>query len=319
MTLPTYDQLPIEPTYPAHSAWGLWGKDDNLGTLNLLTEERVANASKCITRGAVFPLNWKLESPSPPLFNRSGLEHQFKPLVEGDLAFDDTYNNFNTQSSTQWDGLRHVAHLGSGKFYNNVTSSEIVPGPEQTDRLGIHHAARRGIAGRAVLLDYGRWAKVHNKEFDPFARYEITVQELEKVAEYQKVTFQEGDILLVRTGWMEKYEVEGDRMKDIMNLAEPTCAGVKACEDTFRWIWNHHFAAVASDNFPFEAFPPTDWESSCHCMFLGGWGMPIGEMFYLEKLAKDSDEDKVYEYFFTSAPLNKEKGVASPPNALCIK
>jgi hypothetical protein len=41
--LPTYDQLPIDPKYPAKTAWGLWGEDDNLGTLNLLTKERVAN------------------------------------------------------------------------------------------------------------------------------------------------------------------------------------------------------------------------------------------------------------------------------------
>jgi hypothetical protein len=54
-------------------------------------------------------------------------------------------------------------------------------------------------------------------------------------------------------------------------------------------------------------------------MFLGGWGMPIGEMFYLEKLAADCEKDNVYTFFFTSAPLNKENGVASPPNALCIK
>ena len=39
--LPTYDQLPIKPEYPPHSAWGVWGEDDNLGTLNLLTEDVV--------------------------------------------------------------------------------------------------------------------------------------------------------------------------------------------------------------------------------------------------------------------------------------
>lgn len=54
-------------------------------------------------------------------------------------------------------------------------------------------------------------------------------------------------------------------------------------------------------------------------MFLGGWGMPIGELFNLQNLAKDSAEDNVYTYFFTSAPLNKENGIASPPNAVCIK
>lgn len=41
-SLPTYDQLPIDPKYPAKTAWGLWGTGDNLGTLNLLTAERVA-------------------------------------------------------------------------------------------------------------------------------------------------------------------------------------------------------------------------------------------------------------------------------------
>lgn len=47
--------------------------------------------------------------------------------------------------------------------------------------------------------------------------------------------------------------------------------------------------------------------------------MMLGELFYLEKLAQDSFEDKVYEYFFSSAPLNKKGGIGSPPNAICIK
>jgi hypothetical protein len=43
--LPTYDELPIDSKYPPHTAWGLWGEDDNYGTLNLLTEETVAKVS----------------------------------------------------------------------------------------------------------------------------------------------------------------------------------------------------------------------------------------------------------------------------------
>jgi hypothetical protein len=44
--LPTYDELPIDTKYPPKTAWGLWGEEDNYGTLNLLTEERVANVIK---------------------------------------------------------------------------------------------------------------------------------------------------------------------------------------------------------------------------------------------------------------------------------
>ena len=40
--IPAYDELPIDPNSPESSAWGVFGKEDNLGTLNLLTEERVA-------------------------------------------------------------------------------------------------------------------------------------------------------------------------------------------------------------------------------------------------------------------------------------
>jgi len=56
-----------------------------------------------------------------------------------------------------------------------------------------------------------------------------------------------------------------------------------------------------------------------HRTIIGLWGMPIGEMFRLDMLAEDCAADRRYEVFFTSAPLNKLGGVASPPNALAIK
>lgn len=128
--------------------------------------------------------------------------------------------------------------------------------------------ARRGIAGRAVLLDYARWARVHNLDYDPFVRYEITVQDLDRVAESQGVVFEEGDILLLHTGWLETYEKHGEKVKELIaDLENPDCAGIKACEDTFRWVWDHHFAAVASDNLALEAFPPKDWLKSCRKLF----------------------------------------------------
>ena len=40
-SLPSYDQLPVDPAKPKGSSWGVWGDDDVFGCLNLLTEERV--------------------------------------------------------------------------------------------------------------------------------------------------------------------------------------------------------------------------------------------------------------------------------------
>lgn len=43
---PTFSELPIDKSGPRGNAWGLWGPNDQLGTLNHLTADRVLNACK---------------------------------------------------------------------------------------------------------------------------------------------------------------------------------------------------------------------------------------------------------------------------------
>src|SRR3990172_8584133 len=65
--LPSYAQLSAREDAPKGSAWGLFGPDDQLGTVNFLTPERVAAAARLVRKGAVFPLNLPLHLPHPPL------------------------------------------------------------------------------------------------------------------------------------------------------------------------------------------------------------------------------------------------------------
>ena len=58
--LPAYRDLPVGEGRPPRSSWGLWGDDDELGTLNLLTPERALRGIGCARQGRVFPLNWEL-------------------------------------------------------------------------------------------------------------------------------------------------------------------------------------------------------------------------------------------------------------------
>ena len=44
--IPDFEDLPLRKTDPQFSAWGLYGDKDELGTLNRLTDERVASAAK---------------------------------------------------------------------------------------------------------------------------------------------------------------------------------------------------------------------------------------------------------------------------------
>src|SRR5271157_2427420 len=68
--LPSYDALPVRPGAPKGSAWGVFGDQDELGTINLLTPERVREAAAGIRSGKVFPLNLPINIPDPPLFSR---------------------------------------------------------------------------------------------------------------------------------------------------------------------------------------------------------------------------------------------------------
>lgn len=45
-SLPQFKDLPLQPNDPPHSAWGLYGSHDQLGTLNRLTDDVVADAAR---------------------------------------------------------------------------------------------------------------------------------------------------------------------------------------------------------------------------------------------------------------------------------
>jgi kynurenine formamidase len=313
--LPLFDELPVTPGAPPRSAWGLWGKDDELGTLNLLTPARVAAAARLVRTGKRFGLNWQLDLPSPPLFRREALQHSIKRRLP--FVNDDVYLSYNPQSSSQWDGFTHYGNATYQGFYNGVTEAQVTGRPDT--RNSIHVWARRGIAGRAVLIDYQRWAFSQGITYSPGERHEITAEALRATAKAQGVQFQPGDILLVRSGWIAWYMSLDQQARIALATAPHTAVGLAQGEETLRFLWDEHFAAVAGDTIAFEAYPAHPEHGFMHETLLALWGMPIGELFDLEALAEDCAADGIYEGFFTSAPLNTLGGVASPPNALMIK
>src|SRR5690554_1107049 len=52
--LPNYDEL--ASAEPAGSSWDVFGRDDQLGTINLLTTDRVVEAARLIRTGQRFNL-----------------------------------------------------------------------------------------------------------------------------------------------------------------------------------------------------------------------------------------------------------------------
>jgi kynurenine formamidase len=321
--LPPYAELPVTEGAPKGSSWGVWGDGDVFGTLNLLTPEGVRGATASIRTGRVFALNLELELPDPPAFGRDAMVHEVTG-ADGNSS-DDIIRVWNTQASSQWDGFRHVRSPAHGA-YSGIPEGE----------HGIHHWARRGLAGRAVLADVARWREAEGRPIEAGEREEITVDDLEATLAHQGSIVETGDVFLFRTGWTTWYRGLDAAARAAWVADGNPAAGLLAHEDTAAWLWDHHVAAVGSDGPALEAWPirlmmgertsraaladPAHAAAMfLHFSLLPLLGMPIGELFDLDALAADCATTGTWDSFFTSAPINLQNGVASPPNALCIR
>jgi kynurenine formamidase len=281
--LPNYADLPPAP-HGGRSAWGLFGPDDNLGLVNLMTPERIAAAARLVRRGQLFCLDLPLGSISPALaaFRGTPRHHVLHP--PGTVGFDDVYDNFYPQASSQWDSLAHVGYAPD-QMYNGATEQEILAGTRNT----IEH-----------------W-----------------VEDLELARRQAGVEFAPGDIILLHTGFAAWYLRQPRETKARLhgNVAAP---GVAHTEAMCEYLWNSHAAAIASDTFAVESFPPdrdaqTHPFGFLHNMLIGQLGMALGELWWLADLAEACAADGVYEMFLVSAPMNAPGGIGSPANAVAIK
>jgi len=314
--LPRYDDLPVRAGAPDGSSWGVFGDDDQVGMLNLITPECVRRASALVRRGKVFPLNLGLHLPDPPLFGfRKPIRHHIFPIPNSmEIAWDDRVD-MAPQGSSQWDGLTHVCDPGPG-FYNGVQPAQVT-GAEGT-RNGIENWARRGIVGRAVLLDIERFMRRGNRAYDPASAAEIGLDDLLACLEAQDSALEPADILLLRTGWLAAYrKMTKDAREDLSR--SPCSPGLRPTEQFPRFFWDRRIPAVASDNLAVEKWPVEPEKGFLHIQLIAHLGMALGEMWDLDALAEDCAKDGIYECMLVSSPLNLRGGVGSPSNAVAIK
>ena len=300
--LPSYDELPLIEGLDIRHAWEVFGPDDTLGSINLLTDERVARAATLVRTGRRISLDLPLNVPNPPLFGRQPFEHDVFALNRNEM--DDRVDNFHLQGSTQWDALNHVRCREHG--YWGGRTQDPTEGP---NGLGIHHWVERGIAGRGVLIDVA--------VDDPLDGAVIDVDDIEAALDRQDVTPEPGDIWCVRTGWPAAYQAL-DAEQRIAYAAEPRFAGLRGTEAMARFLWNHHPAALCCDNPAVEVVPGNPAEGSLHRRMLPALGTAFGEMFDFESLAQACRADDRSTFFFTAAPLHIPNALGSPGNALAI-
>ncbi|WP_213451308.1 cyclase family protein [Rhizomonospora bruguierae] len=317
--LPSYAELAHAD--PPHSAWSIPGIDPRLGMLSLLDEEAAANAFRLVRRGKQFRLDAALDLFDPPLFGRSRFVHD---VVELDNIFDEILSGWSTQVSSKWDGFRHVRHPVAG-FFGGLAAAE----------HGVGHWARHGIVGRGVLVDVAAYRASVGRPLRPDAPDPIEVEDLVEALARTGTTLGRGDVLLVRTGWLDWYRTL-DTVDRIAAARVEAAVGLRTCGKMIEFLWDQHISAVAADNPALEVWPAgaliepsvraaarTDRgrlsEVFMHFALIPLLGIPIGELWDLGPLAADCAVDGRYEFLLMSAPMPSMTGVASPPNAIAVK
>lgn len=308
--LPDFDDLPELEGLGLRHAWDVFGRDDVLGSMNLITSERTAAAARLIRTGERVSLDLPLNLPDPPLFGRQAFVHTVFPLNRNEM--DDRLDNFHPQGSTQWDALSHVRCREFG-FYGGRTDDPT----EGPIGLGIDQWADHGVAGRGVLLDVAGWFERDGSTWDPLTPTAITAPDLEATIDHQGVTLEPGDLLCIRTAWSRGY-LALDPEARAAYAESPHFAGLQADEAMARLLWNVHPAAVCCDNPAVEVVPGDPAIGSLHRRLLPTLGMALGEMFDFEGLRNRCVAEARSTFFFVAAPLKVPGALGSPGNALAI-
>lgn len=293
--------------------WGwIWGKEDEIGALNSLTNETRATALKLAATGQVYDLGitysrrsykWPGHAPGEIISFRSpGGESAQKdnPVVgeEGNPSRTRWHSNAMFMSdnvATQIDSFGHITMGKDNHWYNGYTEAEYGGdfGIMKCDAGGIPP-----IIARGVLLDI---AGARGVEELP-EHYAITPADVDAAIAKQKTQLRPGDVVLIRTGTLRHWGVDGDNHAKI---GEHDSAGITL--ETAKYLVEQHGAMlIGSDTSGLEVNPAAMGSDSfipVHTYLLIEQGVHIGEFHYLEDLARE----KAYEFCYICT-VNKIEG-----------
>lgn len=302
--------------------WGwVWGKDDEVGALNELTDASRLAALRLATRGQVFDLGvtydrtsykWPGHSPGEILSFRTpeGVKRQrdIPALVKDNpdgLAWHSSALFINDNVATQIDGLGHITTDADNHWYNGFQEKD------WGGNFGIRKAdvtTIPPIVARGLLIDV---AGAKGLEALP-SNYAISVEDLQAALRKQSTHLKPGDIVLIRTGTLQYW---GETGSDHAKIGAHDSAGISL--ETAKWLVEQNGALmIASDTSGLE-YGPADKDAKAyrdkyrsfnpvHKYLLVEQGIHIGEFHNLEALARD----RVYEFCYI-ASTNKIKGTVA--------
>lgn len=299
--------------------WGRWGDDDERGTLNFLGPEATLRGSACVQSGKTFSLAVDLKADGiqvgqpanryNPILSVNSLNERDK-FAPGIWFGTDDLVTMSTCAGTHIDGLTHVGY--DDQFYGGKPSSTN-SAAKGASWAGVEKYGP--IVGRAILFDIARHLGVDRLD----AGHGVTPTELDGCLHTAGLTLETGDICLIRTGDMQYYK-EGERRRYAVGQ-DWKLPGIHP--DCIEWFFDHEVAAVFTDTYTFEVFPPPsgNWDDllAVHMLHLRDMGLVQGQNWDFEALAADCAEDNRYAVMLVAGPEPLVGATSAPTVPVAIK
>lgn len=283
------------------SNWGRWGADDELGTLNLITDEVRARAVALARTGRCVSLAIPIEPasmmggpfapptpPSPPV-QQAMLYTGTPPMAMAEVLVVTPHN----PGLTHLDALVHIpvdGHVYPGR-----------PLVEAVTPTGIRHGSTTafadGVLTRGVLLDLAPGGSL------PPA-HPVTGGDLDAAEQRGGVRLEPGDALVVRGGWT--FSRDPARPMPGMTV------------DAVAWMRRRDVSVYAGDIG--DAHPAVDPQVAMPLHFVGlaRLGMPLIDGAAVEELAAVCAELGRYAFLLSIAPPRLRGGTGVPVNPQAI-
>jgi kynurenine formamidase len=316
MAIPAAPRVSLEEfdrIFESVKNWGRWGPDDQLGTLNYITPERIRAAAGLVRSGRrvsmEIPINTVAGPDNPnPAIHFVSQAHDIDIGSNG-LRFGLDFLGMvcHGDCHTHVDALCHISY--NGRTYNGLPAQEVLTSKGATT-LDIASYGD-GIVGRGVLLDIPRFRGV--KWLEPGEA--VTRAELEACERAEGVELGEGDILVFRTGHHRRRLELGP-----WDNGYPPGEGKAGLHvDTIPWMHERRIAAFLPDGDG-EAVPSTveGMIYPIHPLQIVAMGMLASDSLQFEDLAKACEEEDRFEFMVVGLPLRLPGGTGSPWNPIAI-
>jgi len=309
MTAPAREmtEAELDALFERVKNWGRWGADDERGALNYLTPALANEAASMVTLGRTVSCALDLAT-TPAAHNPVPVAHHM--IRAGDIPEGTGSADYFAVAShgiavTHLDALCHIFHrdlMYNGRPKSMVTSTGALANSIES--------GRDGIIGRGVLLDI---PKLDGRDWlEPGEA--IYPEDLDAAEKLHGVKVKEGDILLVRTGRVQRRAVH----EQIEGLPNGKLAGLHVT--SLEWLHERKVSLLGCDGVS-DVRP-----SGCggiygipvHTIAIPAMGLHLLDNADLGALSATCAELGRYAFCLMMAPLRLARGTASPVNPIAV-